>query len=312
MRRFITGLVLGVIVGALATLGVLRRETGTRMPEPVDSALPRELPRSEEELTCFLDGHPYEVGFFAKNLDTGKTLERFADRPVCLASIVKAFCLAELFRQKHEGGVKLDQKIDVSGRGSVSLADAADLMIGQSDNAATQALAERLGRENVNRIPALLHIESMSADILPEEGRFRQTLDKRIFGERIAEAGLPQHGTARGIPQYFELLINKEIISQAASADLLDFLSKHPKPFSDRYAGKYEFVGKGGNILWTRPPKHYSMMGWGLLLTKQSGDHIVLCVWGEWFPEDLPPASQSEFLKYVTDSVVSLLERTVE
>ena len=83
--------------------------------------------------------------------------------------------------------------------------------------------------------------------------------------------------------------------------------SKHPKPFSTHYAGQYEFAGKGGNILWTRPPKHYSMMGWGLFVRKPSGDYIVSCVWGEWFPENTPPESQSEFLKYVTDCVISIV-----
>jgi len=65
----------------------------------------------------------------------------------------------------------------------------------------------------------------------------------------------------------------------------IGFFTNHPKPFSLHYAGTYQFAGKGGNLLWTRPPKHYSMMGWALYVTKPSGEHIVLCVWGEWFPE---------------------------
>lgn len=315
MKKCLAGLVVGVIVGiVLGGVGTIRwllakahRLDRDRKP-PVELTLPENPVETTAELTKYLDGLPYEIGFFAKNLTTGITTERFADRSVCLASIVKIFCLTELYRQKEEHELDLNQEIEVAGHGAISLAEAADLMIGRSDNEATQAFTEFLGRERVNRIPSLLGIESMSADILPENGTFRQTLDKRIFGDRIAAARLPQHGTARGMAHYFELLLDGQVISERTSADLIKFFTNHPKPFSSHYAGEYEFAGKGGNLLWTRPPKHYSMMGWSLYVTKPSGDYIVLCVWGEWFPENMPPDLQSEFLKYVTDCVLSILE----
>lgn len=307
MKKFVSGLILGVIIGILGAFGVLMH-MAPRISEPVGLSLPAKPIQDASELSSFLDGYPYEIGFFAKNLETGNTTERFADRSVCLASIVKVFCLTELYRQKYEGSLDLDQKIDVPKHGHISLMQTADLMIGQSDNAATQALTEFLGRDKVNRIPSLLGLESMDDNILSDEATFRQTLDKRIFGERHAAAGLPWHGTARGMAQYFELLLNKKVVSQSTSEELVAFFSKHPKPFSTHYAGKYNFAGKGGNLLWTRPPRHYSMMGWSLFVTKQHGKHIVLCVWGEWFPENIPPDKQAEFLKFVTDSMIRTLE----
>jgi len=306
MKKFIVGLIVGLIIGILGTFGILFK-MASLISEPVSLELPDKLCKDAEELSAFLDKQPYEIGFCVKNISTGKTIERFASRPVCLASIVKIFCLTELYRQKHNCGLDINQKIEVPGHGHISIARTADLMIGQSDNAATQALAEFLKRENVNNIPALLGIDSMSPNILSDEKTLRQILDKRIFGSRITKAGLPQHGTARGIADYFELLINKKVISEDISTELIDFFSKHPKPFSNHYAGQYEFAGKGGNILWTRPPKHYSMMGWGLFVKKPSGDYSVLCVWGEWFPENILPDFQSEFLKYVTDCVISIV-----
>ncbi len=260
-----------------------------------------------DDLNRFLDNQSYEIGFFAKNLSTGKTVGRFADRSVCLASIVKIFCLTELYRQKHDKTVDINQKIEVPNHGSISLEKAADLMIGQSDNAATYALASFLGYENVNRIPATLNIDSLSTEILPKSEVFHEVLDKRLFGKRIVSESLPQHGTATAIAKYFELLINKKVLSEAISTELINFFSRHPKPFSKHYAGQYSFAGKGGNLLWTRPPKHYSMIGWGLFLKKLPEDYIVLCVWGEWFPENMTPEKQSEFLKYVTDSVISII-----
>ena len=307
MKNFLIGLVVGLIIGILGTFG-FGIYAGLRTPKPIDLSLPADPFQSEDELSSFLSNRPYEIGFFAKELQTGKTIERSADRSVCLASIVKVFCLTEFYRQKHEEFLDLRKKIDVLNHGNISLSDAANLMIGQSDTAATQALAEILGRDKVNSIPFLLGLDSLSDEILPSETVLRQTLDKRIFDERHAAAGLPQHGTARDMAGYFELLLNKKVISESVSEDLIEFFTKHPKPFSTRYAGKYNFAGKGGNILWTRPPKHYSMMGWGLFVTKPDDEHIVLCIWGEWFPQNMPPDKQSEFLKFVTDSAIKILE----
>jgi len=309
MTGLIIGLILGLVSGAVGTVKWLMEKAQSSEQKPsIELILPKEPMGTTSVLADFLDNQPYEIGFFAKNLKTGKVTERSAGRSVCLASIVKIFCLTELYRQKHEDSLDLKQTIDVPNHGSISLSHAADLMIGQSDNAATHALTDFLGRDKVNRIPSLLGLDSMSDVILPSMGILQATLDKRIFGARCASAGLPQHGTARDMAGYFELLLNKKVISESVSEELIEFFTKHPKPFSTHYVGKYSFAGKGGNIVWTRPPKHYSMMGWSLFVTKQAGENVVLCVWGEWFPDNMPSENQSEFMKFVTDSVITILE----
>jgi hypothetical protein len=317
MKKFVAGLVIGLIAGILiGGVGGVRwliakaHKMDRNQTPPVEVTVPETPIGTADALAEFLDGSPCEIGFSAKNLKTGQTTERFADRSVCLASIVKIFCLTELYRQKHADGLDLEQTIEVPEHGNISLKKAANLMIGQSDNAATQSLAEFLGRDRVNAIPQVLGLDSMSNEILPDDRTIRQVLDKRVRGDRIAESGLPFHGTARGIARYFELLIDRKVISEAASRDLLYFYSRHPKPNTTHYAGQYDFSGKGGGLTWIRPPKHYSMMGWGLFLTKQADESTVLCVWGEWFPENMPPDQQSEFLKFVTDSVITILEQT--
>lgn len=274
----------------------------------IDLRLPANPIQGIGPLSSLLDQYPWETGFFAKNLKTGKMVERFADRPICLASIVKVFCLTELYRQKHVNSLDLNQEIDLPKQGRISLIQAADLMIGESDNAATQSLINFLGRDNVNRIPALLGLETTSANILPDEGILEQTLDKRIWGERQAAANLPQHGTARDMTTYFELLLSDMVISKSVSQDIIEFFTKHPKPFTIHYHGKYAFFGKGGNLCWSRPPKHYSMLGWSLFLRTQTNDHIVLCVWGEWFPVGISIEHQTEFLEFVSDSVIAIVE----
>jgi len=256
------------------------------------------------ELKKFLDRQPYEIGFHAKNLGNGKELDRFGDRSVCLASTVKIFCLAELFRQKHEEDLKLSAKIKVPNHGEISLQEAAGLMIGKSDNDATNALAEFLGRKKVNAIPKALGIKTLSREVLPGPEDLQEVLDKRITGRRAARSGLPQHGTARGMVGFYELLAANKVISKEVNEDLMAFFKQHPKPFTTVHRKDYEFLGKGGSLLWTRPPKHYSMMGWALLLQAKEGEDIALCVWGEWFPEYMPTGEQMQFLKFVTDCVI--------
>ena len=279
---------------------------------------------SEASLSRFLDSSGYEVGYYAVQLDHGRVLERFADREVCLASMVKVFCLTELFRQA-EAGLDLDATmLTVPGHGERTLREAADLMIGISDNAATQALADFLGRGRVNAIPALVGLEGLADNVLPTEGQLHEVLDERIQGGREASEDLPMHGTARAMATFYERLFAEQVVSPQVSRELLAFFERHPKPFSRDYREAFAFGGKGGNILWTRPPRHYSMMGWGLLLsdlhrqpavvdegpvlTARQRGPIALCVWGEWFPPEMSPEDQQVFLSGVTDSLIATLE----
>ena len=283
-----------------------------------------DLFHSEASLNTFLNACGYEVGYSVVQLSSGRVLDRLADREVCLASMVKVFCLTELFRQAADG-LDLDATtITVPGHGEQTLRAAADLMIGISDNDATQALAEYLGRDRVNAIPELMGIEGLSDQVLPSETRLHEVLDDRIQGKRTAAEGLPMHGTARAMATFYERLYQHQVVSPQVSRALLAFFKRHPKPFSRDYREAFAFAGKGGNILWTRPPRHYSMMGWGLLLTEPHGrpgeaahdtlegmqerGPIALCVWGEWFPAEMPPEEQQAFLSRVTDSLIATLE----
>lgn len=314
MKKFWIGLIVGLVVGVAGTVGLLVAIGMYMEGGDVDIAELGEALDREQKLEEFLDEHDFEVGYYIKNLSTGKSVERNADRQVSLASMVKVFCLTEMFRQKYHEGLDMEQTImeqtiDVPNHGEISLIEAADLMIGVSDNDATHALADFLGRDKVNKIPSMLGLELMSDEILPEAEKIGGMLDKRVFGGRVAEENLPMHGTARAMAKYYEMLANKEIISDGISNDLSLFFYKHPKPFTNCFGGKYTFLGKGGNFIWIRPPKSFQMMGWGLLVEKSDGEDIVMCVWGEWFPLNMEPGEQSEFLQYVTDSLITIVSQ---
>ena len=129
---------------------------------PKEGALWARLRARLERMEQSVDG---VVGLSVKDLKTGATIDVLPDEPFPQASVIKLAVLYELYRQADEGKVDLAEVTRppasrVVGGGvlqylgpSVSLTwrDMAVLMMGWSDNAATNVLIERLGMDAVNR-----------------------------------------------------------------------------------------------------------------------------------------------------------------
>src|SRR6187431_52048 len=108
------------------------------------------------------------MGFYAKNLDTGKTLAVGADERYPTASLIKVAVMAEVYRQMAGG--KFDERApvtlaeaDKAGDETVPLnmlhagtvltvSDLLHFMIAYSDNTATNLLIQRVGTTNVNAL----------------------------------------------------------------------------------------------------------------------------------------------------------------
>ena len=149
IRAFIAAAVVTVL-GAPAQAG------------PKEDALWARLRARLERLEQSLDG---VVGLSVKDLKTGATIEILPDEPFPQASVIKLAVLYELYRQAEEGKVDLAEvtrmpAARVTGGGvlqylgpavSLTWRDVAILMMGWSDNAATNVLIDRLGMDNVNR-----------------------------------------------------------------------------------------------------------------------------------------------------------------
>ena len=272
---------------------------------------------NSDELIALAKACPAEVGFYGKNLSTGETIEYRPDQQACLASIVKIFVLLEVMRQVDEGELALSESIAIPGKDqkeTYTISEAIDKMIGQSDNAATAALAARVGYDRVNALPKELGIAGLSEQILPEPGILEKVLDKRVFGDRVLSATdiLPQHGNARGIVKYFELLDEGKLINKKVSREVLKVFNRNPKPFApirpvDMYSG-----GKGGSIIWERLIRpQYNMVGWGLYLHGRSGS-AAFCVWFEWFPRDMTDGSRQEWMNAISNGIVKVLLGGIE
>ena len=261
-----------------------------------------------EDLLALVARCPAEVGFHGINLGTGQAVSYRPDQAACMASIVKLFALLEVSSQIRAGRLKPTDEVRVEGR-TKTIADALDLMIGQSDNAATGALAARVGYDKVNALPRELAMTGVSAQIMPKPGVLDRILDRRLEGPRLAPSDdlLPQHATARGMVRFFELLHKGELRSPEISADVRAVLERHPRGFVPHAPTGFVVMGKGGSLAWGRFLKPgYNMIGWNLYVT-DGRTSVAFCLWCEWFPEKMPRELIDKWCFEISDGIVGVL-----
>ena len=118
-----------------------------------------------EEMDAVASRFPGRIGVCIKDLNTGLFYEYNADEALPTASVVKVSIMIELFRQAHEGVISLDDRYrmrdDISGHGTgtlsimhdnpeLTLRDYSRLMMGVSDNMATDMIVLLLTPESIN------------------------------------------------------------------------------------------------------------------------------------------------------------------
>jgi beta-lactamase class A len=185
---------------------------------PKEDALWRALKARIERVEQGLDG---VLGVSVKDLKTGATLEILPDEPFPQASVIKLAVLYELYRQAEEGRVDLAEvtrppAARVGGGGilqelgpAVSLTwhDLAVLMMGWSDNAATNVLIEKVGMEAVNR-----RLDGL--------GLARTRLRRRMMDIEAAQRGLENVSTPREMRLLIEAIHAGTGLSAERAKDL--------------------------------------------------------------------------------------------
>ena len=176
-----------------------------------------------------------EMGLFAKEIDTGETFAVNADGRFPTASLIKVAVMAEVYRQIAEGKltpgttVVLKESDKAGDEGvplnvlhagvTLTVSDLVRLMIGWSDNTATNLLVGLVGTRNVD---ALLDAHGLTrtrlyrptfrdgrADVLPEEEK---------------EFGLGST-TPREAARLLELVAEGKAFGRAASDEMIAILS---------------------------------------------------------------------------------------
>jgi beta-lactamase class A len=121
----------------------------------------------DNRLAPLADAHKGQVAIAVKHLDSGESYYLNADKPMPTASLIKVAVLIDVYSQADEGKLSLKDQVTlreedkVPGSGILTthfsdgttfpLRDAIHLMMGFSDNTATNLILDRVGVANVNK-----------------------------------------------------------------------------------------------------------------------------------------------------------------
>lgn len=186
-------------------------------PKPAD--LLAKLRARVEAVDARLDGL---LGVYVRDLTTGATIELRPDEVFPTASSIKLAVLYELYRQAEEGRIDVGESTrpplprvggggilqELGDRVSLTWRDLAVLMIGWSDNEATNILIRRVGMETVNR--------RLDALGLP-----RTRLRRLMMDLEAARRGDENLSTPREMARLAEIVARGDSLSPARAADLL-------------------------------------------------------------------------------------------
>ena len=177
------------------------------------------------------------VSFYYAPLDGGNTMTYNPDEALIAASVIKLPIMIEAFRQMECNMISPEEK-HVLQNGEkkpscgalnrlhegleLTIMDLVELMIILSDNTATNILIDRLGIENVNHT-------------LRELGMERTVLRRKLFDPEGKAKGLENTVAAREIGQLLEMMYRGTLVSETASAKMLDILK------AQRLNGKMPF-----------------------------------------------------------------------
>jgi beta-lactamase class A len=276
--------------GGGAGAGTYKASTGSasRIDQAVDAASRR--------CAC-------RIGVSARHLESGRTYERLADSEFEAASVIKIGIVTEAMARVKSGEVDLTERWALtadrkaSGSGVLLMldpglnptwSDLITLMIGPSDNTATNAWIERLGRDRINarmkelgfphiRLLAKLPALEKSPDALsPWRGLRLGTLTPRETAEWMARV-------ARG-----------ELLDSASSKRIFEYLDKDPTRLriARRLPSELLWAGKSGTMRGVRNDS-------GILRTRKG--RFVLAVLTDGSDAESPSAADHPSVLAIAD-----------
>lgn len=171
-----------------------------------------------------------QIGFAAKNLATGETVERNGGVSLPTASVIKVPILAEVYRQAAAGKIGLDQRLtmqasDIVGGSGVlkefapglnpTVHDVAMMMIIVSDNTATNMLTDLVG--GVGPVNALMQELGLPSIV------YHNRIDFELIGDDVRRLG---ESTAVDMARLMELIATGAVAGREASDGMIDILRR--------------------------------------------------------------------------------------
>lgn len=232
----------------LAALLLLALPAAAAPPTTKESDLWAKLEARVARVEALLDG---VIGVVIKDLTSGSVIVRRGDELFPQASSIKLPVLYEAWRQAEEGRLDLDAVTTppggarvggggvlqvLGGRVSLTWRDLAVLMMGWSDNEATNLLIDRVGREAVNaRLDGL--------------GLANTRLRRRMMDLAAAREGRENVSTPVEMARLMEILREGRGLSPARARDLLDVAAvAKESPFRDPLPATLRVVDKPGAL----------------------------------------------------------------
>ena len=167
-----------------------------------------------------------DISFYYKPLAGGEGAAFNADQPLGAASVIKFPIMIEAFRQMEAGLLDPNAEYELRPEHKLppcgvltfmhdglraTLLDLVTLMIIVSDNTATNMVIDIVGMENVNSTLRAL-------------GCTGTVLRRRLFDSEASARGVQNTVTAREIGMLLEKAYRGELVSPAASRQMLDIL----------------------------------------------------------------------------------------
>lgn len=262
-----------------------------------------ELSHLQERLAAIQKQFPGEMSVYMKNLATGDEVALDADKVMETFSVIKLAIAAEVMHQVQEGKFSLSDRVTLTAANrrlpsgvlyaldpglTPTVKDLLTLMIIISDNEATDALADKVGRQNVTAYARTLGLTNTSIQFadLDWDRLWLSTLDpsyrnasgdktvefpfdrytgdqvKEAFGHTIYDAGIYfGHSTTHDIGKLLEMMAEGKLVSQEASAFILGIMEK--QQVNDRFPRYLEgvriahktgdgqpFIANDAGVLW--------------------------------------------------------------
>ena len=244
----------GIMV-ALLTSAAGQPKAETTAGDAHSDLLWQKLDTRVEEIASRIDGM---MGVAILDLTDGRVLLRNADRVFPTASSIKLAILLELYRQDQEaragtqGKAKLDDVYNfdlkdlvedsqimaglTAGATRLTNRDLAQFMVAVSDNAATNILYDRVGKENVNAMLRGLGLSKM-------------TLRRKMMDVAAARRGEENVATPREMVLLLEAIHREKVLNKESSAEFIKQLSTSKDSYIPRYLpARIQVANKPGSL----------------------------------------------------------------